>query len=93
MDRGYRPGRDDTRWDKLARDLHSEAIQAALGAYDAELRRSAELNDQLAGRWHVWFVSVSGSVEWLARPAGNGEPLLSAATADLLVAKIDEASR
>ena len=93
MDRGYRPGRDDTRWSKLARDLHQEAIQAALGAYDGELRRSAELNTALAGRWHVWFVSLSGVVEWLARPAGGGDPLLSAETADQLVGLIEQAGR
>jgi hypothetical protein len=89
----YRPGRDDTRWAKLARDLHQEAIQAALGAYDGELNRSAELNTAYAGRWHIWFVALAGSVEWLARPAGNGEPLLSAWSADELVAKIEEADR
>jgi hypothetical protein len=88
---GYRPGRDDTRWSKLEREL--AAAQRA-DPFEPYLARAAELNDQLAGRWHVWFVAQGTStVEWLARPVGNGDPLLSAATADLLVAQIEEAER
>jgi hypothetical protein len=85
---GYRPGRDDTRWSRLGREM---AADWALLAFEAELAASADLNDRFAGRWHCWVVVLSGAVEWLARPAGNGEPLLSAATADLLAVRIEEA--
>jgi hypothetical protein len=96
---GYRPGRDDTRWAKLERDLAAErraadAADWALATFEPQLAASAELNERYAGRWHCWFVAQgTDTVEWLARPAGQGEPLLSAPTAAELAVMIDEAER
>jgi hypothetical protein len=107
---GYRPGRDDTRWSKLERDLAAERRQSppltddqagrelvadwALITFEPELEASADLNERYAGRWHVWFVAQgTDTVEWLARPAGQGEPLLSAPTSGELAGQIDEAER
>ncbi|HEV3291462.1 MAG TPA: hypothetical protein VG123_20985 [Streptosporangiaceae bacterium] len=88
---GYRPGRDDTRFGKLEREL---AANWALEAFEPQLAASADLNERYAGRWHCWFVAQgTDTVEWLARPAGQGEPLLSAPTAAELAVMIDEASR
>jgi hypothetical protein len=82
----YHPGRDDTRWGKLAREL---GAARTLADYEVHVARSAAMNRELAGCWHVWFVALGGAVEWLARPAGQGEPLLSAWTADELAALIE----
>lgn len=86
----YRPGRDDTRFGRLARELHAEtsAYLAAL-AHSPDLIRSAELNEQLEGCWSVWFEATGGTIRWLGSPAGGGR-LLEAASADELVAKIEE---
>jgi hypothetical protein len=85
---GYRPGRDDTRWGKVQRELRAEW---ALVTFEHELGESMRLNERYGGRWHVWFVAQgTDTVEWLARPAGQGEPLLTAPTAEQLVALIDQ---
>ena len=87
---GYQPGRDDTRWGKVGREL---AAEWALVAFAAELGASADLNGRFAGRWHVWFEAEgSDAVQWLARPLAGGSRL-SAATADELAAKIEEAGQ
>ena len=81
-------GRDDTRWAKVGREL---AAEWALITFEPELAASADLNERYGGRWHVWFVAQgTDTVEWLARPDGGGEPLLSAATAEGLADLIDQ---
>lgn len=90
---GHSRGRDDTRWAKLERELAAERDMSGwlLEHYEPQLAASADLNARYDGRWHVWFVAQGTStVEWLARPAGNGEPLLSAATPEELVQLIDQ---
>ena len=88
----YRPGRDDTRFGKLARELHAEtAAFLAATAHHGDLCQSAELNERLAGRWSAWFCARSGAPTlWLARPVGGGEPLLTAPSSGELLALIDK---
>jgi hypothetical protein len=88
----YSPGRDDTRFGKLARELHAEtsAYLAALG-HLPDLEASADLNDRLKGRWAVWFEAVTGSpTVWKGRPASGGALLTADSSAELL-ALIEEA--
>ena len=85
---GHRPGRDDGKFAKLGREL---AAEWALVTFEAELGTAMRLNEQLAGRWHVWFVAQGAdTLEWLARPAGGGDPLLCALDAEVLAAQIEQ---
>jgi len=89
---GYSRGRDDCRWAKLSRELHEQQVQQVFRDYGAYLERSAQLNAEFEGRWHVWFVALAGSVEWLARPVGQPQvPPISAWSADALVSLIKAA--
>jgi hypothetical protein len=87
----YSPGRDDTKFGRLARELHAEtsAYLAALG-HLPDIEMSADLNNRLAGRWAVWFEATGPSTVWKARPASGG-PLLTADSSDELLARIEEA--
>jgi hypothetical protein len=88
----YRPGRDDTRFGRLARELHAEtsAYLAALG-HLPDIEMSADLNERLAGRWAVWFEATTGSpTVWKGRPTAGGA-LLTADSSDELLALIEEA--
>ena len=65
---GYRPGRDDTRFGRLARELHAEtsAYLAAI-THMPDIELSADLNELLTGRWAVWFEATGPSTLWKAR--------------------------
>jgi hypothetical protein len=87
----YHPGRDDTRFGRLARELHTEtAAYLAACAHAPDLELSAELNDLLTGRWAVWFEATGGVTLWKARPASGGR-LLTAGSSTELLALIEEA--
>jgi hypothetical protein len=87
----YSPGRDDTKFGKLARELHAEtsAYLAAIG-HLPDIEASADLNDRLAGRWAVWFEATGSSILWKGRPASGGALLTADSSAELL-ALIEEA--
>jgi hypothetical protein len=86
----YQPGRDDTKFGRLARELHAEtAAYLAAAAHHPDLARSAELNEQLAGKWAVWFEATGPRIRWLGRSHRTGA-LLAAPSPEELVAKIEE---
>lgn len=88
----YRAAMDDALR-QLAREV---GVPAALLDYGSILARAVELNDRYAGRWHVWFVALAGSVEWLARPFDAepvGEPQVSAWSVGELIEQIEQIER
>lgn len=63
------------------------AVRRVFGDVAPHLALAAEVNRALHGRWHIWFVSLGGRVEWLAAPVNQapyevtypaGEPMLTA---------------
>ena len=88
MAHSYHPGRDDTSLDRLQRQLTAEW---ALVTFGPELETASALNARYDGTWHIWF-SAQGtdSVEWSAKTIRGGQVLLTAATPEELVAKIEE---
>jgi hypothetical protein len=87
----YHPGRDDTKFGRLARELHAEtAAYLAACAHAPDLELSAELNDLMAGRWAVWFEATGPSTLWKARRTSGG-PILTADSSTGLLALIEEA--
>jgi hypothetical protein len=86
----YSPGRDDTKFGKLARELHAEtsAYLAAI-THMPDIELSADLNDRLAGRWAVWFEATGSTTLWKGRRTSGG-PMLTADSSDELLAKIEE---
>jgi hypothetical protein len=87
----YKPGRDDTRFGRLARELHAEtAAYLAACAHLPDLELSADLNELLRGRWAVWFEATTGSSTlWRARRTSGGR-LLTADSSTGLLAAIEE---
>jgi hypothetical protein len=86
----YRPGRDDTRFGRLARELHAEtsAYLAAI-SHLPDIEMSADLNELLTGRWAVWFEATGSSTLWKARRTSGG-PVLTADSSTELLAQIQQ---
>jgi hypothetical protein len=88
----YHPGRDDTSFGRLARELHAEtAAYLAACAHAPDLDQSAGLNELLTGKWAVWFEATTGSpTVWKARRTSGG-PIVTASSSTALLALVEEA--
>ena len=86
----YRPGRDDTRFGRLARELHAQTSAfLAATAHLPDLEQSADLNELLRGRWAVWFEATGSTTLWKARRTSGG-PVVTADSSTGLLAQIEE---